>query len=118
MNNLLLFIFVCMGLRMSAVYLAKKQILLDKIGLLYILFGLGIFTIYFLNLRETGVEVGGKKIWWDEYRPVFGAIWLTFGVAAVKKIECAWVILLLDIILGYGLFIRHRWNEIVRQISY
>ena len=68
MSSILAFIFICMSLRMLAVFLAYKNIFLPYLGALYILFGLGILTIYMFGLRDVGVETGGKKIWWAEKR--------------------------------------------------
>ena len=74
----ILFLVVCIGIRSLAVYLAK---VLDKkklkiLGFLYLAFAIGILSIYFLKLRNFGAEAVGQKIWWNNYRPLFGLIWL------------------------------------------
>lgn len=107
--NILLFIFVCMTIRILAVYLAYKDIFLQPLGVLYILFGLGIATIYIFKLRDVGIETGGKKIWWDKFRLLFALIWISFGIAALQKKRYAWKILTFDIIAGYSLFINHHF---------
>jgi len=104
----LLFLFVCIGIRSLFVYLAKTVNLknLKLLGFLYLLFGIGILSIYIFDLRITGREVGGGKIWWNNMRPLFGLIWLSFSYCAILgKKDIAWKVLLLDIIFGLGLFI-------------
>ena len=108
----LLFLIVCLGIRSLAVYLAKISNLqnLKLLGILYLLFGLGILTIFTFELRITGGEVNGGKIWWNKQRPLFGIIWLSFGILALLgKKDLAWKVLLLDIILGLGLFLNHHF---------
>ena len=107
--NILLFIFVCMTIRMFAVYLAYKDIYLQPLGFLYVLFGLGMAITYSFKLRDVGIETGMKKIWWNKFRPLFALIWISFGVAALYKKSYAWKILSLDVIVGYILFIHHHF---------
>ena len=104
----ILFLVVCIGLRSLAVYLAKvfDKKKLQILGFLYLAFAIGILSIYFLKLRNYGVEAVGQKIWWNNYRPLFGLIWLSFAILAIiGKKDIAWRVLLLDVILGLGLFI-------------
>ena len=109
MSSILAFIFICMSLRMLAVFLAYKNIFLPYLGALYILFGLGMFATYMFGLRDFGVETGGKKIWWDDQRPLFGLIWIVFGICAMLSKSWSWKILSLDILVGYLLFINHHF---------
>ena len=108
MNTLLLrqltFIFICMGLRSYAVYLAKNKKMQKTLGILYILFSIGIMYLYTSNTRNTGLEAGGV-IWWKNYRPFFSIIWFLFGISYILNYDWSWKILILDIILGMGLFI-------------
>ena len=112
MSNILAFLLICMPLRMLAVYLAYKNKYLKLIGALYILFALGMTTVYLFGLRDTGAETGGKKIWWDNYRPLFALIWLLFGIAAVSNRKDAWKILSFDIVFGYLLFINQHYIKL------
>ena len=103
-----LFLVICIGLRSLAVYLAKvfDNKKLKMLGFLYLAFAIGILSIYFLKLRNFGAEAVGQKIWWNNYRPLFGLIWLSFAILAiVGKKDIAWKVLFLDVILGLGLFI-------------
>ena len=108
----ILFLFVCIGIRSLFVYLAKTVNLknLKLLGFLYLLFGIGILSIYIFDLRKTGREVGGGKIWWNNMRHLFGLIWLLFAyLAIIGKKYIAWKVLLLDIIFGLGLFFNNHF---------
>lgn len=111
-----LFLFFCIGLRSLAVYIAKISNLfhLKILGILYFLFSLGILTIYLFDLRKSGQEVFGQKIWWNDFRPIFFLIWITFSYLAItgqKKI--AWKILLIDVIFGLGIFLIHHFTSLI-----
>ena len=113
MNNLLIFLFICIGIRSFAVYLSYKNKYHTLLGALYILLGIGIFTIYSYNLRPTGIETGGKKIWWNSYRPLFAAIWILFGVASLLNKSYAWKILSFDVIIGLFLFFNKHYLQLI-----
>ena len=112
MNNVLTFFSICIGVRYLAVYLSYMNNFHTLLGALYVLFGIGIFTIYTYNLRPTGIETGGKQIWWDSYRPLFCIIWILFGIASLKSKPYAWKILSLDVIFGLFLFFNKHYLKI------
>ena len=106
------FLFVCMVIRSSAVYLAYKRMVLKPLGVLYIIFGLGMSILYIFNLRKTGLETGGK-IWWIKQRPVFALIYLLFGFLAIQEKPYAWKVLMTDIIFGLAIFIKKRFVNLL-----
>ena len=108
-----MFLFICIGIRSLAVYLSYKKKYQILLGALYILFGIGIFTIYGYNLRPTGIETGGKKIWWNSYRPLFAAIWILFGIASLLNKSYAWKILSFDVIIGLFLFFNKHYLQLI-----
>jgi hypothetical protein len=112
MNNVLTFLIICIGLRSLAVYLSYMNKLHTSLGILYILFGIGITTIYHHNLRPTGIETGGKQIWWNSYRPLFATIWILFGLASLYNKPYAWKILSLDVIIGLFLFFNKHYLKL------
>ena len=78
---------------------------------MYLIFGIGITTIYILNLRDTGREAGGK-IWWNNQRPIFGLIWVSFGILAILgKKDIAWKVLAVDVLFGLALFLNHHFIQ-------
>lgn len=113
MNNIIIFLLVCIKIRLLAVYLSYLNKYHKILGILYILFGLGILNIYIFNLRPTGVETGGKKIWWDKFRPVFATIWILFGISSLLNKPYAWKILSLDVILGLTIFLDKHFLHIM-----
>ena len=67
----------------------------------------GFFLIYVNGWRKTGMETGGQRIWWNDLRPVHAALWFAFAVLALARQRKAWVVLLLDTLLGLAAFTAH-----------
>jgi hypothetical protein len=106
----LLFLIGCIGTRLSIVYIAKTQPkYLMTMGYIALLPALGFILIYLFDLRKTGSEVFGEKIWWNDLRPLHGIIWFIFAYLAIKKnSKDAWKVLLLDTLIGVVAFLNHR----------
>jgi hypothetical protein len=106
MNNIqkrfLLFLFGCIPSRLALVYLSKNISItyLPILGYLTTLIGIGFAYLFLTGLRQTGLEVFGDKIWWNNLRPIHATLYLTFSYNAVNKIRSGWVYLLTDVILG------------------
>jgi hypothetical protein len=116
MNNIqkrfLLFIFGCIVTRLFITFYVKQ---LDKkylpiAGYIALLPAIGFLTIYFFNLRKSGKEVFGEKIWWDNIRPIHGILYLLFAYLAINKNTDSWKILLIDVIFGFIMFITHHYS--------
>ena len=104
----LMFLGLCIPLRILSVYLSKQNKYTSLIGLAYLIGGFSIGYVYFMNLRLTGAEVFNKKIWWHKHRIVFSIIWLTFSIFALtKNYQIAWKVLSLDVIYGLIIFTNH-----------
>lgn len=117
MNNIqkrfLLFIFGCIFLRLCIVFFVKNIQLkyLPITGYIALIPAIGFFTIYFFNLRKTGNEVFGEKIWWNDIRPVHGLLYLLFAYLAIHKNKNAWLILLFDVLFGLLMFLNNHYNK-------
>ena len=116
MNNIqkrfLLFICGCILIRTLFVLIAKNYIdYLPVMGLLAFLPAIGFFYIYMTNSRQSGNEVFGDKIWWNDLRPVHGILYTIFGIMALQKNPNAWMILLLDVVIGLSGFLYFHYNE-------
>lgn len=117
MNNIqkrfLLFIFGCIFLRLYIVFFVKNLQLkyLPIAGYIALIPAIGFFTIYFFNLRKTGTEVFGEKIWWNDIRPVHGLLYLLFAYLAINKNKNAWLILLFDVLFGLLMFLNHHYYK-------
>ena len=106
MNNIqkrfLLFLIGCIGTRSFFVILAKYIDIkyLPILGYLALIPAIGFIYIYLTGSRKTGGEVFGKKIWWNDLRPVHGFLYLMFAYNAIQRKKTAWVYLLFDVIIG------------------
>lgn len=71
-KRFLLFLIGCIGIRTLLVYIAKNIDidLLQYMGYLLLLPAIGFIYIYLTNSRQTGAEVFGDKIWWNNLRPL------------------------------------------------
>jgi hypothetical protein len=94
------------------VVIAKNYIeYLPVMGLLAFLPAIGFIYIYMTDSRQTGKEVFDDKIWWNDLRPIHGALYILFGILALQSDPNAWIVLLIDIIIGlFGFFYFH-YNE-------
>jgi hypothetical protein len=113
-----LFLVGCIGTRSVLAYTAyylsqnpseRNTKILKVLAIIAILIGLGFLTIFITDSRKTGIETGGEKIWWNDWRPVFGMIWLLFGITALKGVKWCWIFLLLDVLLGLSIFVYHHF---------
>ena len=116
MNNIqkrfLLFICGCILTRSIFVIVAKKYTdYLPLMGSVAIIPAIGFFYIYFTNSRQTGDEVFGDKIWWNDLRPIHGTLYLLFALFALNSNPNSWLILLLDVIIGLSAFLYFHYNE-------
>ena len=101
-KRFLLFLFGCIGTRVLFVFVAKKVNLkyLPYLGYLALLPAIGFAYIYITKSRETGVEVFGDKIWWNDLRPVHGLLYFLFAYNAINGNTFSWIYLLVDVIIG------------------
>ena len=118
MNNIqkrfLLFLIGCIGLRSLFVYLAKiaNKTYLKYIGYLALIPAIGFIYLFLSGARQTGTEVFGDKIWWNNLRPIHGFLYLLFAYNAINGNKMAWVYLLIDVIIGLISFLGfHYYNN-------
>ena len=81
----LLFLIGCIGTRSLFVYIAKiiSLDLLKYMGYLALLPAIGFIYIYMTDSRQTGPEVFGDKIWWNNLRPIHGLLYSLFAYNAI-----------------------------------
>jgi len=123
MNNIqkrfLLFLIGCIGVRSLFVYIAKNvnSQLLMYMGYLALIPAIGFFYIFFTGTRQTGGEVFGEKIWWNNLRPLHGLLYFLFSYNAITGNKNAWIYLLIDVIIGVISFlIFHFYNGDFKKI--
>ena len=109
MNKYIAFLVGCIGTRTAITILSKKidKVYLMYLGYLALLPAIGFIYIYLNDLRKIGREAQGI-IWWNEFRPIHGILYLLFAIYAIKGKQFAWKILALDTTIGLLLwFIRY-----------
>jgi hypothetical protein len=112
-KRFLLFLIGCIGTRSLFVYVAKSvdTTYLRYMGYLALLPAIGFFYIFFTGSRQTGAEVFGSKIWWNDLRPIHGLLYLLFAFNAIMGNKYAWIYLLVDVIFGLLSFLTfHYYN--------
>lgn len=112
-KRFILFLVGCIGTRSLFVYLAKmaSKSILMYMGFLALLPAIGFFYIYFTGTRQTGAEVFGDKIWWNDLRPIHGLLYLLFAYNAITGNHFAWIYLLVDVLIGLISFLGfHYYN--------
>jgi len=111
-KRIFLFLFGCILTRTLFVLIAKNIPIeyLPYLSIPAFCIGIGFLYIYFSGSRKTGPEVFGEKIWWNNLRPVFGLLYITFAILALKQYKYAWVLLLLDVILGLTSFLVYHYR--------
>ncbi len=113
-KRILLFLTGCMGTRLALVYLARTATpsMLELLGALALLPAIGFFYIYATGARKTGPEVFGDRIWWNTLRPFHGTMYALFSVMALFHVPNAWVVLLVDALVGLTAFTHHHASSI------
>lgn len=117
MNNIqkrfLLFLIGCIGSRSLLAYGAKiaSKTVLKIMGYIATIIGVGFLYIFATGSRKTGGETFGDKIWWNNLRPVHGLLYLAFAYYAIMGISGAWVILLIDVVLGLVAFLGFHYSN-------
>ena len=111
-KRFLLFLFGCIGLRLLLDYVAKnyeqfanKHIIKQLLLIFTITVSIGFFTIFFTGIRKTGQETLGDKIWWNKLRPLHGFLYLLFALLFFQNKSYAWMILLIDVLVGLVSFL-------------
>lgn len=106
-KRFLLFLIGCIGTRLLFVYAAKNASLpmLKFLGYLALIPAIGFSYIYLTGTRQTGAEVFGEKIWWNNLRPLHSLIYFLFAYNAINGHKCAWMYLLIDVLIGLSSFL-------------
>ena len=116
MNNLqkrfLLFLIGCIGSRTLLVYVSKNINInyLPLLGYLALIPAFSFIYIYLTGARNTGAEVFGEKIWWNNLRPIHAILYGLFAYNAINKNKMSWVYLLIDVLFGLISFSIHHYK--------
>ena len=124
MNNIqkrfLLFLFGCIPTRLALVYLAKNISInyLPILGYITLIIAISFAYLFLSGTRQTGVEVFGDKIWWNNLRPIHATFYLIFSYYAINKMRKGWIYLLVDVIFGlFSFLIFHYINNDFKNLK-
>jgi uncharacterized membrane protein YfcA len=110
----LLFLIGCIPTRLLLAFIAyyiDNHPLKKIFALFTLMIGIGFLTIYFKGLRKTGMETEGRPIWWNNLRPVHGFLYILFSILYMLNVKNAWIILLIDVVIGLIAFINNYYNK-------
>lgn len=100
----ILFFLICIPVRLALVYIVKylRKDYLPIVGITTLTIGLGFLSIYIFKLRHdsSGVETMGCPIWWNDYRPIHGALYIVSSMYAFNNDNNAYIPLLIDCIFS------------------
>lgn len=107
LKRIALFLFGCMTARFGLVYLAKTlpTKYLPYMGYIGLLPAIGFAYIFITGSRQTGAEVFGDKIWWNNLRPVHSLLYFIFAYLAINASNQAYIPLLVDVVIGLVAFL-------------
>lgn len=110
-KRIALFLIGCIGTRLLLVYIAKNAdaTWLRYMGYLALLPAVGFIYIYLTGARQTGPEVFGDKIWWNNLRPIHSLLYFLFAYSAINGFQSAWMFLLADVLFGLINFLFHHF---------
>jgi hypothetical protein len=105
-KRFLLFLIGCIGVRTLFVLIAKtaSAYYLPILGYLALLPAIGFVYIYLTGSRQTGAEVFGEKIWWNNLRPLHATLYFLFAYNAINGNKMAYQYLMYDVVIGLGAF--------------
>ena len=105
------FLLACIPARLFIAWIAKKvpNNYLPYLGLLALLPATGFLYIYLSGMRKTGGETFGKKIWWNNLRPIHAFMFYLFAYLAFNKNKKAYIVLFIDAIFGLISFLIYHY---------
>ena len=107
----ILCLFGCIGMRLFFVIIAKNVSIkyLQYLGYLALVMPIAFMYIYLTGSRQTGPEVLGDKIWWNNLRPLHALIYGLFAYNAIKGNPNSWIFLFLDVLIGLISFLTYHY---------
>ena len=102
---------VCIGVRCALAYGASvaSASQLAWLGYAAAAIACAFLLIYLTGARTSGPETFGKPIWWNHMRPVHAFCYAMFAWHVMSQQANAWHWLAIDVLLGTGAFLHHKW---------
>ena len=110
-KRIVLFLGGCIPARLLLTAVAKYSPVyyLPYIGMVTLVIAIGFLYLYFTGKRRTGAETQGAPIWWMKMRIFHGLMYLLFSIMAFMRMKNAYIVLLLDTLVGLLLFLNHHY---------
>jgi hypothetical protein len=109
-QRVILFLFGCVGARVGIAYISSiaSTRVLSALAVVAATIAIGFSILFLFGLRKTGIETGGKPIWWNNLRPIHAVMYGLFAYFAWNNRGdvAAWI-LLMDVAIGLFAFIVH-----------
>lgn len=111
-KRFLAFLLGCILTRLLLVIVAKiiKPEYLPYMGYILLLPAIGFLIIYIGGYRKTGRETIGKKIWWNNLRPIHSLLYFSFVYLALQKSKYSYIPLLIDVVFGLISFLIYHYS--------
>ena len=100
--RILLYFLLCIPLRSFIIYLAYKK---NKYIPFIILIAGILFTLKYFNNNINDLGAFGGKVWWNDLRLFHGIMYILYFLLQYFEINNAYIILIIDIIIGIISFI-------------
>jgi len=112
-KRFLLFLGGCIPIRLLFVFVAWSISIkyLPLLGYIALLPAIGFLYLFVSGKRQTGLETQGQPIWWVNFRPIHGILYLLFALYAIKGIRKSYLFLLIDVLIGLLLFLWFHYNN-------
>jgi len=112
-KRFLLFLGGCIPIRLLFVFVAWSISIkyLPLLGYIALLPAIGFLYLFVSGKRQTGLETQGQPIWWVNFRPIHGILYLLFSIYAIKGIRKSYLFLLIDVLIGLLLFLWFHYNN-------
>lgn len=115
-TRIVLFTLGCIPTRLLLAVLAAQgkpqSIIQSTLAVLFGTIALGFAVIYTLDIRKTGAEVFGDRIWWNHLRPIHAVMYALAALALVQdRSDIAWKVIVADTLFGLFSFVSfHYYN--------
>ena len=105
------FLGLCIPARIILALIAKYLPLkyLQLMGLFTFIAGCWFIFAYIVKPYSYSKVITSTKVWWRDIRLIHGITYLLFSYLAINRNKKAWIVLLIDAIIGFLAFFTHHY---------
>lgn len=109
-KRFLAFLLLCIPVRIGFVFIAKSvdKKYLPYLGYIGLIIGLGFMYNFIFTKKQGGTF--NQIAWWNNLRPLHSILYLTFAYLAINKNPKAYILLLLDVTIGFISFVLYHYK--------